>query len=82
MQVAEREFEVPLVPGHVNLREHFAKAVQKRVGKGEIPVRFAVSATDASGYRCEIGVMSGADLPPAARPGSASASRRCAPAAR
>src|ERR1700730_9101779 len=70
MQVSEREFEVPLVPGHVNLREHFAKAVQKRVGKGEIPVRFAVGATDATGYRCEIGVLSGTDLPPAARPGS------------
>lgn len=69
MRVSEREFEIPLVPGHVNLREHFARAVQERVGEDEVPVRFAVSATDTD-YRCEIGILSGTDIPPAPRQGS------------
>ncbi len=70
MQVSEREFEIPLVVDHVDLREHFAREVLERMGTDEIPVRFAVSATDATGYRCEIGMMSGSDIPPAARRGS------------
>jgi Protein of unknown function (DUF3326) len=63
MRVSEREFEIPLVSEHVNLREHFAREVQRQVADDEVPVRFAVTSTDASGYRCEIGILSGQDKP-------------------
>jgi hypothetical protein len=76
MRLSEREFLVPLVPDHVNLREHFAREVQARLGSDEIPVRFTVSATDATGYRCEIGVLSGGDIPAPARGSSIFALRQ------
>lgn len=64
MRVSEREFDIPLMPGHDDLREYFSREVRTRLGPGEVPVRFAVSATTATGYRCEVGVMSGIEDPP------------------
>jgi hypothetical protein len=67
MRVSEREFDIPLMSGQDNLREYFSQLVDERIGEGEIPVRFAVSETNSAGYRCEVGVMSGDDVPPRAR---------------
>src|SRR5580658_4388051 len=64
MRVSEREFEVPTVAGHENLLGHLAHEVESRLGDDEVPVRFAISATDDSAYRCEVGVLSGSDVPP------------------
>jgi hypothetical protein len=76
MQVSEREFEIPLVAEHQNLREHFAREVEQRVGPDDVPVRFAVSTTGATGYQCEIGILSGSDTPPAVREQSIFALRK------
>ncbi len=70
MRVYEREFEIPFVPGQEDLRCYFEQEVHKRLEQDEIPVRFAVSATGSTGYRCEVGVMSGSDVPPLPQPGS------------
>ncbi len=70
MRVYEREFEIPFVPGQEDLRCYFEQEVHKRLEQDEIPVRFAVSATGSTGYRCEVGVMSASDVPPLPQPGS------------
>ncbi len=63
MRVCEREFEIERPQGTTNLRDHFAQAVQNRLEPDEVPVRFAVSATDEYAYRCEIGILSGTERP-------------------
>ena len=61
MQLFEREIDIPIVEGHVNLREYFRQQVAEILVVGEIPVRFAVTSTTATHYRCEIGVLAGFD---------------------
>jgi hypothetical protein len=58
VRVSEREIEVPRVPGHRHLLDHFRAHVNALMAADEIPVRLAVSASDANSYCCEIGVMS------------------------
>lgn len=70
MQVYETEFDIPVVQGHRDLRNYFAAEVKKHIGKDEIPVRFAVTKTDALHYHCEIGVMSGFRDAPIPNPNS------------
>lgn len=57
MIVSERDLDVPAVRGHHGLISHFARAVAAAGSEGEVPVRFVVTATDDSRYRCELGVM-------------------------
>jgi hypothetical protein len=61
MPLAERDLHVPAAPGHRDLVSHFAAAVAGVLRPGEIPVRFAVTTTDSSGYSCELGVLSKLD---------------------
>jgi hypothetical protein len=70
MLIHEREFDVPLRPGHKDLLAYFADEVAQRLEPGEIPVRFVVSGTDAQCYRCELGVMTGLPYGPFAPPRS------------
>ena len=65
MRVFERDLDIPLAAGHVDLVGHFRKEIMSRLPEGEIPIRLAVTSTDRSHYHCEIGVMEG--LPSAYR---------------
>jgi len=70
MLIYERELEVPVLLGHKGLLSYFAAEVGKRLGRDEVPVRFAVTETSPAGYRCEIGVMSGVGDAPILKPPS------------
>lgn len=70
MLIYEKELNIPVAPGHQNLITHFANRVKALLPSDEIPVRFAVTATDENRYRCEIGMMSGMDKLPFDRPES------------
>jgi hypothetical protein len=59
MLLSEREIEVPTLSAHRGLLGHFAGAVARALAEGEIPIRFAVTATEAGRYACELGVVSG-----------------------
>ncbi len=61
MKLVEKEILVPAAPGHRNLIEHFRKAVELKLGDGEVPVRFATTRMDESQYQCELGTLEGFD---------------------
>jgi len=42
-----------------SLLAHFRQTVHERISGDGIPVRFAITKTDAGGYDCEVGVLSG-----------------------
>ena len=59
LSVYEEEFEVPVVARHEGLLPHLRAHVQAKLGGKALPVRLAVTETSASGYQCELGVVSG-----------------------
>src|SRR4051794_30905982 len=59
MQLHEQEFTIPASPGREGLIAHLAGAVSRRLRDGEVPVRFAVTRSDAGPFQCELGLMSG-----------------------
>ncbi|MCH7613896.1 MAG: DUF3326 domain-containing protein [Candidatus Marinimicrobia bacterium] len=61
MRLYEKEFELPIVPGHKNLINHFSKVINEFINKNEIPVRFVVTETKGDYYHCELGLLSGRD---------------------
>ena len=63
MNLYEKEMTVPAVRRHERLLDHLSEVILERLPKSEIPVRLAVTRTDASGYHCELGILSGADHP-------------------
>ena len=70
MLLYEREFDIPVVSGHKDLRAYFAEQVQSVLGPDETAIRFAVTTTDDKHYRCELGVMVGANTVPLKKPAS------------
>ena len=59
MLLREGRFECRAVAGHKGLLTHFRHAFARHVPQSFVPVRFVVTATTASGYQCESGVVSG-----------------------
>lgn len=57
--VYEEEFDVATVANNEGLLRHFRKCVMARLGGGLLPVRLAVTETDAHSYKCELGVIAG-----------------------
>lgn len=57
--VYEEEFEVPVVENHEGLLHHFRERVKDRLGGKLLPVRLAVTETNAHSYKCELGVIAG-----------------------
>ena len=58
MLLIEKEFKVPrtdepLIP-------YFRDRIDGVVGESDVPVRFAVTATDRNAYHCELGILAGA----------------------
>jgi len=70
----EKEFQVPrtgepLIP-------HFRDWTDRAVGETDVPVRFAVTATDRNAYHCEVGILTGARAVLGKRPESIFAFRK------
>jgi hypothetical protein len=59
MLVLEQDFEAPAVAGHHELLTHFRRICGRQVHEESVPVRFVVTSTTPSGYRCELGSISG-----------------------
>ena len=55
----EVELVLPTVDGHRDLLTHIRRGITERLNEDIFPIRLAVTATDDSGYRCELGVVSG-----------------------
>jgi len=53
MQLIERQISIPAVPGHQNMIAQIQKAVEFRLEKGVVPVRFAITDMDEAQYQCE-----------------------------
>jgi hypothetical protein len=60
VRIDEREFDIPTPTGGSGLLGHFRREVETRIGGDEVPIRFAVTATDRERCRCEVGLLSGA----------------------
>lgn len=58
MYIYERELTIPAPRTERPLAE-VARQVQARLAPGEVPLRFAVVASDAEQWHCEVGVMEG-----------------------
>ena len=59
MILNEREFEARRVKGDRDLLTYFQGQVKARLTPGDIPVRFAVTATGSDTYRYEVGALTG-----------------------
>ena len=55
MFVSEQSFSLPAQQGQSDLIDYFRQACRFRLDKGSVPIRFAVTASDAQEYKCEIG---------------------------
>lgn len=60
MRIVERELIVPAPSASSPLAE-VRRAVEERLPPGSVPVRFAVAASDDSGWQCEVGVIEDAE---------------------
>ncbi|NIM47994.1 MAG: DUF3326 domain-containing protein [Gemmatimonadales bacterium] len=59
MLLHEDEFELRVHEGDGGLLTQLGQACEQHVPEGAVPVRFVVTATTASGYQCECGVLGG-----------------------
>ena len=55
----EDRIDFQAVPRHKGLLTHLRQACARHLPEGLVPIRLVVTATGASGYRCEFGVVSG-----------------------
>jgi len=55
------EIEIPVVTGHKGLLSYLSEAVLKHLGRDVMPVRFVISETTQTHYKCELGVLTGLD---------------------
>ena len=66
MLLLEQEIDLPARTDGRGLLEHFRRGAADLLPDGLVPVRFVVTASDTSGYHCEVGALSG--LTEAGRP--------------
>lgn len=59
MLLIEKEISFPKYSGNGSLLEYFREKVEGLLNPSDIPIRFVVTKTDDSGYKCELGVFSG-----------------------
>ena len=55
----EDRIDFQAVPRHKGLLTHLRQACARHIREDFVPIRLVVTATGASGYRCEFGVVSG-----------------------
>lgn len=59
LKIYEEEIEIPVINEHVGLISYLSQEIKKKLGTDLWPVRFVISETTSTHYRCEIGVVSG-----------------------
>jgi len=67
MLLIEKEIHIPSIKQEASLLKYFESAIKAQLSIGEIPVRFAVTKSDAEGYHCELGILTDSNSLPAAR---------------
>jgi len=58
MLLTEKEINLPKYTGNDSLLEYFDEKIHGLMHDGDTPVRFVVTKTDDSSYKCELGVLS------------------------
>lgn len=59
LKIYEEELELPVIEGHRGLLPYLSRMVKKHLTHGLLPVRFAITETTETHYKCELGVVSG-----------------------
>ncbi len=59
--LAEKEFDIPAAPGHLDLLSHIPQALKFRLADNAFPVRFVITRSDREHYHCEVGVLKGVE---------------------
>lgn len=59
MILQEHEVEAKGIPLHRGLLNYFRQVCENRLRHDQIPIRFVVTASGQSAYRCELGVLGG-----------------------
>ena len=67
MLLIEKEIHLPSIKQEVSLLKFFERAIKAQLFIGEVPVRFAVTKSDADGYHCELGVLTESKALPVGR---------------
>jgi hypothetical protein len=67
MLLIEREIRIPFAKEEVSLLKHFESEIKAQLSVDEVPVRFAVTKSDADGHHCEIGILTESDALPVGR---------------
>jgi len=64
MLLIEKEIHIPSTKEGVILLKYFEGAIKAQLSIGEVPVRFAITKSDADGYHCELGILTESDTLP------------------
>jgi hypothetical protein len=67
MLLIEKEMHIPSIKEEMLLLKYFEKSIKTQLSPGEVPVRFAVTKSDADGYHCELGILTESNLLPFGR---------------
>jgi hypothetical protein len=59
LRIYEEELEFPAIAGHCGLLPYLAGMVRRHLRPGLLPVRFVITETTPTSYKCELGVVSG-----------------------
>lgn len=59
MLLLEQEIDLPAITDSQGLIGHFQRGAAELLPEGMVPVRFVVTASDTSGYHCEVALISG-----------------------
>ena len=59
MLLLEQEIDLPAEKANISLIRYFKEAILNHLPKEEVPVRFVVTQSNAGGYHCELGTLSG-----------------------
>jgi len=57
MQIRDFELDIPIASSNSSVLSQLSGAITSQLGQASVPIRFLVSATTATAYRCEIAVI-------------------------
>jgi hypothetical protein len=63
MQIRDFQLDIPIVSSDSSVLSQLSRAITSQLGQASVPIRFLVSATTATAYRCEIAVIDGCAPP-------------------
>lgn len=55
--ISEQEFDIPAPPTDVETLVYLESVIRTRLSREVVPIRFVVTASDATRWRCEVGVL-------------------------